>query len=111
VGVYRIFPGPDGRSRVEERSPGSLPTPQIPLPATQVYFREFPAGTFLDWHPAPRRQVVILLSGELENDVGDGRLYRFGPGDVRIIEDTTGRGHTTRVVGGKPALLAVVPLA
>jgi len=28
-----------------------------------------------------------------------------------LVEDTTGKGHTTRVVGGEPVLTATVPLA
>jgi quercetin dioxygenase-like cupin family protein len=90
--------------------PGSPPSPDAPLPASSVYFREFAPGTFLDWHPAPRRQVVVLLSGQLENECGDGQVRRFGPGDARIIEDTTGGGHTTRVIGDQPAVVAVVAL-
>jgi len=30
---------------------------------------------------------------------------------VILVEDTTGKGHTTRVVGGEPVLTATVPLA
>ena len=80
------------------------------LPATGIIFRETRADYDLDWHPAPRRQVVIVLSGELENGFRDGQVFRLGPGDTRIIEDVTGEGHTTRVVGDMPCLLAVIPL-
>ena len=69
-----------------------------------------PAGNFLDWHPAPRRQWVIILSGELEIGLGDGSVRRFGPGDARLVEDTTGHGHTTRVIGSQPCVMAFVPL-
>jgi hypothetical protein len=37
-------------------------------------------------------------------------VRRFGPGDVLLAEDTTGRGHITRVVGTQPRLYATVPL-
>jgi len=43
--------------------------------------------------------------------LGDGTLRRFGPGDARLVEDTTGKGHTTRVVSSEPVLTAVIPLA
>ena len=36
------------------------------IPATGVIFRRSPADQFIDWHPAPRRQFVITLSGEAE---------------------------------------------
>lgn len=65
----------------------------------------------MDWHPAPRRQYVILLAGQLEIGFKDGTTKRLGPGDATLAEDTTGSGHTTRVIGNGPALTAVVPLA
>ena len=38
-------------------------------------------------------------------------MRRFGPGDARLVEDLTGQGHTTRVVGNEPVKTAVIPLA
>jgi quercetin dioxygenase-like cupin family protein len=29
-------------------------------------FRSAAPGRFIDWHPAPRRQFVITISGEVE---------------------------------------------
>jgi hypothetical protein len=110
VAIYRIDADEEGRSRIAALARSEAPSPDAPLPASSVYFREFAPGTFLDWHPAPRRQVVVLLSGQLENECGDGQVRRFGPGDARIIEDTTGGGHTTRVIGDQPAVVAVVAL-
>lgn len=81
-----------------------------PQAAAHIVFAQLPVGTFIDWHPAPRRQYVIILSGQLEIGLGDGSIRQFGPGDARLVEDTTGKGHTTRVVGSEPVLTAVVPL-
>ena len=30
---------------------------------TAAYFSQFAADMNLDWHPAPRRQLIIMLSG------------------------------------------------
>jgi quercetin dioxygenase-like cupin family protein len=109
--VHRIVADVGGRSRLETAPLETLPSAAAPLAATGVYFRTFASGTILDWHPAPRRQVVVVLSGELECATGDGQRHRFGPGDARILEDVVGRGHTTRVVGEAPAVVVVVPLA
>ena len=49
-----------------------------------------------DWHCAPRCQFLIFLEGEMEMEVGDGSIRRFLPGDVLLVEDTTGRGHLSR---------------
>ena len=108
--MYRLYTGADGESHLETlRLDGAGELTSL-RPVAGIVFRESPAGQFLDWHPAPRRQGVIILDGELEIGLGDGSVRRFGPGDARLVEDTTGRGHTTRVVGGRPCLLAYVPL-
>jgi hypothetical protein len=65
-----------------------------------IIFRRAPTTHLSDFHPAPRRQYVITLSGQVEIEIGDGTVKRFGPGDVMLAEDTTGHGHITRVVGG-----------
>ena len=110
MGMFRIYTGDDNKSRIEELSV------QDPLwdsvkTASTMFFKEFPTGTFLDWHPAPRKQVVIILSGRLEHTFHDGSSYSFGPGDVRMLVDTEGEGHTTRVLGSESVVVAVVPLA
>lgn len=110
MGVFRLYSDNDGTSRIEDQSLASHPRLTSPQAAAHIVFNQLPAGTFIDWHPAPRRQYVIILSGQLEIGLGDGTVRRFGPGDARLVEDTTGRGHTTRVVGPEPVLTAVIPL-
>lgn len=58
----------------------------------------------------PKRQYGITLSGHVEIETGDGTIRRFGPGDVMLAEDTTGRGHLTRVVGGHTRHCVFIPL-
>jgi hypothetical protein len=53
----------------------------------------------LDLHPAPRRQLVILLRGEFEITTTDGDSRRFRPGDCLLAEDLDGKGHTHEDVG------------
>lgn len=111
MGVFRLYTDNDGTSHIEDQSLASHPMLTSPQAAAHIVFNQLPTGTFIDWHPAPRRQYVIILSGQLEIGLGDGTVRRFGPGDARLVEDTTGRGHTTRVVGIDPVLTAVIPLA
>jgi len=75
-----------------------------------VSFISSPSGWFGDWHPAPRRQFIFILSGELEVEVSDGEIRKFAPGDIILVKDTKGQGHISRVVGNERAYLAVVPL-
>jgi len=109
--TFRLYTGGDGKSRVDPVDLGQTPEWTKGLAATQISFRLWPRGEFLDWHPAPRRQFVIILSGRLEIGLGDGSKHVFGAGDARLVEDTTGQGHTTRVVGDEPCLTATIPLA
>ena len=111
MGTYRLYTGDDGESRMETIDLAETPDWTAGLDATRIAFREDPVGRFVDWHPAPRRQFVIILSGRLEIGLGDGSRHVFGPGDARLVEDTTGKGHTTAVHGGEPCVTATIPLA
>jgi hypothetical protein len=71
-------------------------------PATKLAFRETGADYDYDWHNAPRRQYIIMLEGHIEIEVSDGERRTFVAGDVILLEDTTGKGHRTRELSGKP---------
>ena len=113
--VVRNYTGDDGQSHFEEiplafevyggareRTPSQA--------ATGIRFIRWPAGLVYDWHNVPRRQYVILLSGQVELEVGNGTILQIRPGDVTLEEDLTGQGHIVRVVGDQPLLAVVVPL-
>jgi len=63
-----------------------------------------------DWHPVPFRQLHFYLSGEVEAETSDGEIRRIGAGDVVLNEDTSGKGHRSRVAGSSEVLIAVVKL-
>ena len=111
MGIFRLYTGDDGQSHIEELDLAAHPELTSPLAASTINFREWPPGHFLDWHPAPRRQYIISLSGAIEIGLADGKIHRFAPGDARLVEDTTGVGHTTRVLGDQPSVNVVIPLA
>lgn len=71
------------------------------LPSSQFVFFKIPVGWFGDWHPAPKRQIFCCLAGQVELTATDGEKHAFAPGDIFLLEDTTGKGHQTRVVGNK----------
>jgi hypothetical protein len=79
-------------------------------PVTGVIFRRSPADQFIDWHPAPRRQFVVTLSGQAEVEASDGEIRQIGPGTVMLAEDTTGKGHITRGKGTEERLSLFIPL-
>ncbi len=111
MGTFRLYTGTDGQSHIEPIELAKTAAWTKGLATTQISFREDPVGRFIDWHPAPRRQFVIILSGQLEIGLSDGSKHVFGPGDARLVEDTTGKGHTTRVPGSQPCVTATIPLA
>lgn len=73
-------------------------------------FLRAPSGWFGDWHPAPRRQLMCLLSGMLEVEVSDGEARELDQGTVVLLEDTSGVGHTTKVVSDDPAVMMFAQL-
>jgi hypothetical protein len=60
-------------------------------------------------HPAPRRQWVVMLRGAIEVEVSDGTRRRFGPGELVLVTDTSGQGHTTVGVGDPPIEALFIP--
>jgi quercetin dioxygenase-like cupin family protein len=111
MGTYRLYTGSDGQSHIEAVDLSQTPDWTKGQATTNIAFREAAVGNFSDWHAAPRRQYVIILSGQLEIGLGDGSKHIFGPGDARLVEDTTGKGHTTATHGNQPCVTATIPLA
>jgi hypothetical protein len=100
---FRIYTGADGLSHFEdievEASGPGVPETVAGIPVSDLVFRTSPPGRTMDYHTAPRRQFVITLRGEAEIVASDGETRRVGPGSMMLAEDTTGKGHITRVVG------------
>ena len=82
----------------------------VPVPVNQFLFLVIPQKWYGDWHPAPHRQLMILISGEVQTTASDGEVGRFRQGDVVLLEDTSGKGHTTQCMNGN-AVFAVAQLS
>jgi hypothetical protein len=80
------------------------------LPATGIIFRETSADYDLDWHPAPRRQYIINLDGAVQITASDGESRTIGAGEVVLVEDTSGKGHLSKSVGGRMRRSIFVPV-
>jgi quercetin dioxygenase-like cupin family protein len=89
------------------------PAPPLELsastPAQQFGFMQAPAGWSSDWHPSAARNIFFVLTGEWEVTASDGETRRFSAGSVLLVEDTTGKGHWSRV--GSDSLAVMVQLA
>ena len=113
--ITRIYTGEEGESHfedieleLEDRGPIGRISQQ--WSATGVLFRETDGAYELDFHTAPRRQLVINLDGAVELETGDGSVRRLEAGSILLAEDTTGRGHRSRAVDSKPRRSIFVPL-
>ena len=105
--VVRIYTGADNQSHFEDlqvplKDGGKVGFLSDLIKATGVRFRETSGDYNYDFHTAPRRQYVVNLEGEVEIEVGDGTRRILRAGDVLLAEDTTGQGHISRAVAGKP---------
>ena len=111
----RLFADADGHARFEDcelqLSPESPRLDQLgvsePLPASAAFFVRAPAGGSHPEQPESRRQLVVGLSGECTVTAsGETRVVR--PGDVLLVEDTDGFGHSSQTTEGFTALM--IPL-
>lgn len=81
-------------------------------PCKRYFFSELPAGYYSSKDFSSRRQLCVLLSGELELMSSGGQTERFVAGDVLRLEDTDYQtpGRTIRVVSDTPARFLSVQL-
>ena len=113
----RLYADQDGESRIEEMHVAfnmavyAPPAPAFgvssPTEAERFVTVHFPAGWDSEPHPAPRRQLFVMLSGRFQGQTSDGALMDLGPGDVILMEDTTGKGHGARPIGGEALAIMI----
>jgi hypothetical protein len=107
--LVRTYTGSDSESHYEEQefTFNADTSRTAPEEAKRVQFYQRYVG-FRDFHTAPRRQYLLYLSARVELGFGDGTSVTMSPGDVLLVEDLTGRGHTSRVL--EAGLCAVIAL-
>lgn len=81
-------------------APPSLPLGVSPdARPTAAFFLELPPGWDKSFHPTPRKQIGVILSGEVTIAATDGEVRRFGPGGYFLLNDANSKGHLTQVQG------------
>ncbi|MGD8831821.1 MAG: hypothetical protein PVF57_14560 [Pseudomonadales bacterium] len=113
--IVRVYTGDDGASHFEDveltlEDQGGAGRISSLWGGKGVIFREVDGDYALDYHNAPRRQLVVNLTGSVDIEVGDGTVRRLGPGSILLAEDTTGQGHISRSVDGEPRTCLFLPL-
>lgn len=111
----RLYSGPDGESHFEDVQVELEVAMQVSelsrtIPVTGMNLRRNRLEYNLDFHPAPRRQFIVNLTGTVEIEASDGEVRRFGPGSILLVEDVTGKGHRSRSVGNEERISIFVHL-
>ena len=113
--MLRIYADADGESHIEDyeiemedEGPSGRQSP--PWPVKEINFREIPPGGATEWHPAPRRQMAVVLKGEAELEVSDGTTRHIRPGQLFLIEDTIGKGHLNKWLDDEVHEFVFMPL-
>ena len=94
MNIVRVFTGPEGQSHFEDVEVelddlGARGMISKRWPGTGIQFREVAGDYHLDFHTAPRRQLVVNLEGSVEIEVGDG----FHVGETFVRFDARARLH------------------
>jgi quercetin dioxygenase-like cupin family protein len=107
IRCVRIWTADDGDSRFEEGwidladgARGDLLSSKADT--VSISFQETRSGGTFAWHDAPVRQFVITLSGTLDFQTRKHEHFTIHPGDILLAEDTTGTGHSWRLLDEQP---------
>ena len=95
MGIFRMYTGGDGKSVIEELQLDD-PILETLRSCTGSSIQINEPTEFSEFHPAPRRRWMSMLSGQIDIQLADGSIHSFGPNDLRLWEDLTGHGHKTR---------------
>jgi len=113
--MTHLYTGPDGQTHAEETeakfTAGNANEVFKLMAVTGAELHRAAPGTVIDWHTAPRKQYVITLSGQAELEVAGGKKIAIGPGHIDLVEDTTGKGHITRVTGTEDRVTLQLPVS
>jgi hypothetical protein len=107
----RLYADADGESHFEDIQfdmasvQFAPPAPALdvsdPLAAKNFSWMRFPQGWRNVAHVSPRRQLFVVLAGEIEIWTSTGHTRTFKVGDHLLGEDTTGKGHGSRPINGE----------
>lgn len=99
--VTRVYSDADGESHFEDiliplTDTGDIGSLSELSPVKGIIFREVVSTYDYNFHNAPQRQYIVLLDGgiQIETSLGETRIFK--PGEILLVEDTTGKGHRSK---------------
>ena len=117
----RLYSDPSGETHFERvqlkldeadyRPPAPMAFVSHALQGGTLQFVRLPSGWAGEKICPPQHQFLICLEGQLEVRASDGKKRTFGPGHAVLMEDTSGRGHSSQVKGEKELIAAIIALA
>jgi len=118
----RLLVDDHGGSRFEDLATELQPGFSAPGIASTIFSASFlpTNGSFWigaprDWsddtpNTAPRGMILVTTQGEYEVRTSDGMVRRFPIGSVVVVEDTSGAGHSFKIVGTEDVMIFGVGL-
>lgn len=105
----RLYSDENGESHFEELeielAPVDFAPPAAPLNIAQFLptAQSIWVGALAGWpgdkpHPSGHRQIFYTVQGKYEVTASDGTVRYFPAGSVLLLEDTSGKGHSTRIL-------------
>lgn len=107
ISAIRLINTPDGSCTFET---GKLPTLKH-MNTTTFWLSNATEEWEKDVHPAPRRQYVITLKGNIRFKVTDGSTFIIKPGTILLAEDLKGQGHSWEMAEGTVWERLYIPIA
>jgi hypothetical protein len=102
MSIYGLYSGTDGQSHLVELAIVGRGPPLNELLPCQGWrpFQSDP-GHVQARHPTPVAGMTVMLGGCMEIGVGGGSLHSVAlrPGDMLLVLDTRGEGHSTAIKG------------
>ena len=83
---------------------------RIPLTTLNVNALFEPLGS-VDYHVAPRRQMIVVLRGAFEITTSLGERKRFERGDCLLADELEGKGHRFEDIGDEPLATLAIGIA
>ena len=94
MAMYRVFAGPDQESHIEPLNLNNHSYLEAFDNISEAGVHYYPELRKMAFHPLNERRLIIHLTGEVEIGTSDGSKQIFVPGDLRLMEDVRGPGHT-----------------
>lgn len=107
IPAFRLMSTADGGSCFQQ---GKIPT-LTPMNTTSFWISTITEDWEKNVHPAPRRQYVVTLKGNILFKVSDGSTFLIKPGIILIAEDTDGVGHSWDIMEGDKWERLYIPIA